>query len=379
VQLPPAPLEVVKDELVEAPGAEPLEDEGLEREEDLLADAQAHREAATGALNALRDDGGVLDQVGSVRALLAGRGPFHAIEGRLRALSAELDDVAGDVRGLLEDLSEDPERLAEVRARRQLLRELQRKYGERLADVMAYRDEAALRLAELEGHDERAAGLDRERAGALAAEQAAAAVVGAARRAAAPGLAAAVTGHLAELAMPRARLDVDVTGPAGESVSFLLAANAGEPPGPLARVASGGELARAMLALRLVLTPDGEGAVSTVVFDEVDAGIGGEAALAVGRALAAVGERSQVFVVTHLAQVAAFADQQIAVTKHERSGRVTTRATPLGPEDRLVELSRMLSGLTGSDAGRVHATELLAAAARGAAPSAGRASRSRRD
>lgn len=373
------------DELRRAALDDPDEDVVLEREEDLLADAQAHREAATAALTGLRDDGGALDLVGSVRAQLSGRGPFHAIEARLRALAAELDDVAGDLRSLLEDLSEDPERLAAVRARRQLLHELQRKYGEQLADVMAYRDEAAARLAELEGHDERAAALDRERAEAIAAEQAAAGVVAAARRAAAPDLAEAVTRHLAELAMPGARLDVDVSGPAGEAVTFLLAANAGEPAGPLARVASGGELARAMLALRLVLAPtdrserDGEatGGVSTVVFDEVDAGIGGEAALTVGRALAAVGERSQVLVVTHLAQVAAFAHHQVAVTKDERAGRVAASATPLHAEARVVELSRMLSGLTGSDAGRVHAEELLAEAARSSAPSP-RPSRSRR-
>jgi len=161
------------------------------------------------------------------------------------------------------------------------------------------------------------------------------------------------------LAMPRARVDVAVDGadPA-DDVCFLLGANPGEPVQPLARVASGGELARAMLALRLVLTE----APDTLVFDEVDAGIGGEAALAVGRALATLGSRHQVLVVTHLPQVAAFADHQIAVDKREVKGRTVARAAAVDGEARTRELSRMLSGLSESGAAHRHARELLDAA-----------------
>ncbi len=146
----------------------------------------------------------------------------------------------------------------------------------------------------------------------------------------------------------------------GQVVMFLLGANPGEPPAPLAKVASGGELSRAMLATRLVLSA----APPTLVFDEVDAGVGGEAALAVGRALGALGRDHQVLVVTHLAQVAAFADQQVLVSKTESEGRTVAGARPVTGNDRVVELSRMLSGHPDSAAARKHAKELLALGAR---------------
>jgi len=171
-----------------------------------------------------------------------------------------------------------------------------------------------------------------------------------------------VHGHLHELAMPKARLSIDVDGPAGDDVRILLAANPGSELLPLAKVASGGELARAMLALRLVLTAG----PPTLVFDEVDAGIGGTAALAVGRALGALGVTHQVLVVTHLPQVAAFADRHVVVTKHDDGERTMSDAVVLTEKERVVELARMLSGHD-SAAARRHARELLtsAAAARG--------------
>ena len=149
----------------------------------------------------------------------------------------------------------------------------------------------------------------------------------------------------------------------GDDVAFLLAANKGAPQLPLAKVASGGELARAMLALRLVLlsTRDDSGP-PTLVFDEVDAGIGGQAATAVGRALAAIGTQRQVLVVTHLPQVAAFATTQIAVTKSDDGSTTTATASALADSDRVIELSRMLSGSPGSATAQEHAAELLAAA-----------------
>jgi len=208
---------------------------------------------------------------------------------------------------------------------------------------MAHRDDAATRLAELEGYEEAAA----------------ATTVAAHRRAAAPRLAKAVERHLRQLAMPRARVEVAVDGadPA-DDVHFLLGANPGEPVLALTKVASGGELARTMLALRLVLTE----APGTLIFDEVDAGIGGEAALAVGRSLAALARRHQVLVVTHLPQVAAFADHQVAVSKEAERGRTRARAVTVEGEARTRELSRMLSGRADSGTARRHATELLDAA-----------------
>jgi DNA repair protein RecN (Recombination protein N) len=165
-----------------------------------------------------------------------------------------------------------------------------------------------------------------------------------------------VQAHLVDLAMGKAQVDVMVSEePEGREVAFLLAANPGEPPLPLSKVASGGELARAMLALRLVLTE----APETLLFDEVDAGIGGQAALAVGRALAGLGQRHQVLVVTHLAQVAAFAERQIAVDKQARGDRTRAVAREVDGEARVVELARMLSGLSESGSARLHAVELL--------------------
>jgi len=188
----------------------------------------------------------------------------------------------------------------------------------------------------------------------------AAAAVAAARRKAAPKLATQVQDHLRTLAMPGARLEVVVAGAGpADDVEFLLAANRGAPPLPLAKVASGGELARAMLAARLVLTD----APPTLVFDEVDAGVGGEAALAVGRALAELAGEHQVLVVTHLPQVAAFADHQVSVAKQERKGQTLATAQTVAGPDRVVELSRMLSGQPSSETARDHAEELLATAA----------------
>ena len=383
------------------------EDLALEAEEERLGDALAHREAATLAAEALGGEDGASDTLGTALSAVARRAPLAALEQRLGALASEVAEIAADLRATAETLEEDPERLAQVRARRSLLHQLVRKYGPSrgqrgpgspgspglpgsLGDVMAFGEEARTRLGVLESHAERAAALEASRRQALSELMAAAAAVGEARRRAAPLLAAAVETHLRELAMPEARLEVHVgdgsvdgrdgnpSDLAGDAVTFLLGANRGEPALPLARVASGGELSRAMLATRLVLGRRGsaDGWPATVVFDEVDAGVGGRAALAVGRSLAmlasaeavggtspAVGGR-QVLVVTHLPQVAAFADHQVAVRKSERGGRTLAEARVVDGDARVLELSRMLSGQPESPAARDHAEELLAVAAR---------------
>ena len=357
------------DEIDAAALTGPDEDRELEAEEDELADAAAHREAAAVAVAALSGDGGdaAVDGVASASgalgvavAAVAGRRPFSVAEERLRALAAELVDVAAELRSGGEAIDEDPERLVHVRERRHLLRELRRKYGETLADVIAEGERLRARLAELEDHDRRAAELDAELARAREAEAEAAAEVAAARRAAAPELAARIQANLAALAMPKAVVDIEVRGDdPGDDVEILLAANPGTAPLPLAKVASGGELARTMLALRLVLTD----APPTLVFDEVDAGIGGAAAIEVGRALARLGHEHQVLVVTHLPQVAAYADAQVRVAKQSDDAATVSHASLLDDGERVVELSRMLSGQPDSDAARVHAAELLATAA----------------
>jgi DNA repair protein RecN (Recombination protein N) len=368
-------LDLLRYQVAEIDGAAvsgPDEDEALGRLEDELAGAAAHREAAAGAVVLLSGDGAATagvpdapasaaDAVGSALALVAGRTPFSGAEARLRAVAAELSDLAADLRTAGEVIDEDPERLAQVRERRQLLHDLRRKYGETLADVLDEGERLRARLAELEDHDRRAAELDARLMAARVAEADAAAAVASARRAAAPSLAAAVQAHLAELAMPKAQVEVVVGGDdPGDAVELRLAANPGTPPLPFAKVASGGELARTMLALRLVLTA----APPTLVFDEVDAGVGGAAAVAVGRSLARLaGQPHQVLVVTHLPQVAAYADAQVQVAKQSDEAATVARASVLDHPERVVELSRMLSGQPDSDAARVHAAELLATAA----------------
>ncbi len=360
------------EELERAGLSDPDEEATLAQEEELLAGAVAHRQAALAAALALAEDGGAVDAVGTALAAVRGRAPFAEIEQRLASLAAEVAEVASDVRQAGEVIEEDPARLEERRQRQAFLRQLRRRHQVlTLAELLRLKQDKQRRLAALDDHDRRAAKLEREREGARDGVVAAAGRVGRERRAAAPGLAGAIEGHLRHLALPRARVEIEVGGTdPGDDVQFLFAANPGEPGLPLARVASGGELSRVMLALRLVLGPDGgeleheRAGASTLVFDEVDAGIGGEAALAVGQSLAGVAERFQVLVVTHLPQVAAFADAQVAVAKDDVGGRTVASARLLDSEARVVELSRMLSGQPGSDTARGHAEELLLVAAR---------------
>jgi DNA repair protein RecN (Recombination protein N) len=347
-------------ELASADIRDDAEDERLSGEEDVLADAAAHREAGETAVAAISGDvegsTAAVTALGAALRAIGGRGPFDDLDRRLRAITDDLVQLGRDLRALTEQLDEDPQRLEEIRQRRQLLHDLRRKYGESLADVIAFHHEASARLAELESYDQRVAELERDRSHGMAAERAAAETVLATRRNGAARLAAAVQKILRQLAMPHAQLAVEVNGePPGDDVSFLLAANPGLPLLPLSRVASGGELARSMLALRLVLTE----APETLVFDEVDAGVGGAAASAVGEALARLGSRHQVLVVTHLAQVAALADAQIVVSKRVKASTTTANASVVTDEDRVAEVARMLSGERGGESARLHAAELL--------------------
>jgi DNA repair protein RecN (Recombination protein N) len=378
-------------ELDDASLSDPEEDKLLEAEEDALSGSVTHREAAAAAVEALAADGGARDGLAAAIATLTGLPPFSAQSDRLRSVAVELEDATAEVRRIGERIEDDPARLSAVRARRQRLRELCRKYGDDLAAVIAFADEARARLDELLSHDERAAELARTHRDALRALDGHIAEVNAARRAVTPSLAAAIEERLGALAMPKARISVEVAtvadaghtghpdtghaeaavdrrGDGDGEVTFLLAANPGSPALPLSKVASGGELARIMLALRLALlespssrSPNAGPASRpvTLVFDEVDAGIGGQAAVAVGRALADLAVGRQVLVVTHLPQVAAFADQQVLVRKDELDGRTVTGVGVLDQDGRVAELARMLSGRPDSATAREHAQELL--------------------
>ena len=320
------------------------EDERLRKEEDVLGDVVANREALESVRALLDDEGAAGDLLGRALGLVASREVASQVAERLAALVAEVRDLAAEARSLAEALEDDPERLAAIGERRRLLRDLCRKYGPDLADVVRFGAEAAARLAELESHGETVAGLAARRAEVARRLAGAQATVAAARRKAAPKLAKAVETRLRDLALPHAKVAVEVPesphDPAGDGVCILLSANPGNPPAPLSKVASGGELARVMLALRLVLTQ----APPTLVFDEVDAGIGGSAAVAVGEALRQVAKNHQVFVVTHLAQVAACADVQVGIAKTVKQKETFVRAAALEGEARIEEIARMLSG-----------------------------------
>jgi DNA repair protein RecN (Recombination protein N) len=266
-------------------------------------------------------------------------------------------DLATEISRVAEDLEHEPEELEEVERRLALLGDLRRKYGETLADVLDYGEAATTRIVHIERLLERAESLESELKTARAAVEEAGVALSQARSHAAERITHATVRHLTELGFtnPVVHLDVIATdpGPNGtDRIELNFASDASLPPGPVGRVASGGELSRLVLALRLA---SGVGEASVIAFDEVDSGIGGETALAMGTKLAALASGRQVLCVTHLPQVAAFADRQLVV---ERTG-ATAAVREVSGEDRLRELSRMLSGLPESERGRRHAAELL--------------------
>jgi DNA repair protein RecN (Recombination protein N) len=302
------------------------------------------------------DETSAVDRLAAAAQALVGAKPLEPLGDRVRTIMADLTDLATELRSVVETWDDDPERLEELRLRRQLFHELQRKYGTDLAEVLAFAEEARARLEAIDAEEQRARVLDdaiAEAQSRLAAEEES---VAGSRRAVAPRLAAVIEESLHSLAMPSARVAITVEGTgAADQVTFLLGANPGEPMQPLAKAASGGELARTMLAVRLAITES----PAVMTFDEVDSGVGGTAASAVGTALSDLARGTQVLVVTHLAQVAAMADQQVEVRKSEDGGRTRSEVVVLDRAGRVVELSRMLSGHPDSASARHHAEELL--------------------
>ncbi|KUL47669.1 DNA repair protein RecN [Streptomyces sp. NRRL S-1521] len=367
------------------------EDTELAAEAERLGHAEALASAATSAHAALagnpEDPEGVDASTlvaGASRALEAVRShdpALSALADRLGEIGILLGDVAGELAGYADDLDADPLRLAAVEERRAALTQLTRKYGADIDAVLAWAEEGAARLTELEGDDDRLGELIAER-DALRGELAGLAqALTDARQEAASRFAAAVTEELASLAMPHARVSIAISstevpegadgvvvdgrtvayGPSGvDEVELLLAPHPGAPPRPIAKGASGGELSRVMLAVEVVFA--GTDPVPTYLFDEVDAGVGGKAAVEIGRRLARLAKSAQVVVVTHLPQVAAFADRQLLVEK-TNDGMVTRSGVQvLEGEARVRELSRMLAGQEDSETARAHAEELLATA-----------------
>jgi DNA repair protein RecN (Recombination protein N) len=338
-----------------------------------LAHADSLLRAAELARIALHGEGDDLQPVDARSALsaaasslteAAGHDPeLDAMADRVRALTVELDDVGADLAAYGSDIDSDPQELARVQARLVDLAALKRKYGPELDDVVAWREKSQARVAEIDLDDGAVAELEAEleslrgTAGELAGPQ------HTAREEAAARLVAAVTAELVQLSMPAAQFSIDVhagdtLGPHGcDEVEFRLAANSGLDARPLAKGASGGELSRVMLALEVVLAD--QTSVPTLVFDEVDAGIGGKAAVEVGRRLGRLAERAQVLAVTHLPQVAAFADHHFRVLKDDDGHITSSTVVHLDDDVRVDELARMLAGQEGSDSAQAHARELL--------------------
>lgn len=365
------------------------EDEELAGEAERLGHAEALASAAGTAHGLLAGDPADPEGVDAAtlvsqahRAVEAVRGhdpELAALADRLAEVAILLSDVAGELAGYADRLDSDPARLATVEERRAALAQLTRKYGEDIAAVLAWSERSAARLGELDGGEERVSELTSER-DALRTELAAlAALLTEARAEAARRFADAVTAELTELAMPHARVTVELRHtedpeglpmPDGRTVAFgshgtdevalLLSPHPGASARPIAKGASGGELSRVMLAVEVVFA--GADPVPTYLFDEVDAGVGGKAAVEVGRRLARLARSAQVVVVTHLPQVAAFADRHLVVEKTDDGSVTRSGVRVMEGEDRVRELSRMLAGQEDSELARAHAEELLAAA-----------------
>jgi DNA repair protein RecN (Recombination protein N) len=361
-------VELLRHQADEIAAAAPRTGEDAELEAQLRAaeHAEAIARAASEAVAAIRDDGGAGDALGvAERGLVAAAGHderFVSLADRVAALSAEAAELARDVAAAAESVDLDPASRAAAEERLSLLYDLRRKYGDSLEAVVAFGEQASAELDRLENQE-----ADRER---LRAEEAArrAALEGAseelqeARIDAAERLATAVNAELPSLGLPSDAFGVTLEpveiGPSGgDRVTFTFAPNPGEPPRPLSRIASGGEASRLALALEVVLAAADETAL--LVFDEIDAGVGGRNASALGERLHALSRFHQVLCVTHLPQVAAWADAHLVVGKRVEGERTATEVRVLDADERAEELAAMLAGEGAGDEARSAAEALL--------------------
>ena len=365
-------LDLLSYELAEIEAAEPAEDEAIElrSERERLRHLSALRGASLGAAETVAADeagvGALLAAAGRGLDAVQGIDPgLDALSERWQALAIEADDVAAELRGYAERLDAEPGRLEAVEERLAVLERLERKHGGTIAGVLAHAEVCRARRAELVGAE---VALDAAAERLAAAESA---LVGAcaslrkARAAAAPKLAKAVRARLAELAMKGAAFEIVLSdrepGPGGaDAVEFLIAPNPGVPAGPLRETASGGELSRIMLALMGVAAGASR---ATLVFDEVDAGIGGQTARAVGDQLRDLAAGRQVLCITHLPQIASLAARHFSIAKDASASPARATVTQLAEDEVVSELVRMLGADDASDgAARRHAEELLRAA-----------------
>lgn len=367
-------LDVLRYGLDEIAAVEPAagEDETLKAEESRLAHAESLARAADDAHRLLAGDAdreaarGLVAEAAAALRDAAGHDPeLDGLAERVAEIGILLDEAAADLGSYSAGVDLDPERLATLQERRAALAGLQRKYGPTLDDVIAWAEKSAARLGELGNDDEAVAALEAERAELVPEVRRLAGTLSELRQEAAGRLADLVDAELAQLSMPSARLGVQVTtapdavpGPHGvDDVELLFAANSGSGMRPLHKGASGGELSRLMLALEVVLAD--RTTVPTLVFDEVDAGIGGKAAVEVGRRLSRLAQHAQVIAVTHLPQVAAFADHHFVVSKDDDGNVTSSSVIRVDESSRVDELARMLAGQEESATAQAHARELI--------------------
>ncbi|HZR11269.1 MAG TPA: DNA repair protein RecN [Myxococcales bacterium] len=358
------------DELEKA-APEPGEDERLVQERRVLAAAEKLRAGAEEAEAVLAEAQAAkaarkLEEMASIDPALA------TLAQAVRGASAELDEAARELNRYAARAGGDPQRLEEIDERIEVLRRISRKHGGTLTSALQRRDQMRAELSSLENHDEELARREAEVGKLAAAARALAEKLSRERRSAAGAFGKAVAQELSALGMqselsvrfnPVAEGAIAGLGPTGlETAELLLSPNPGEEMRPLSRIASGGELSRVLLAVKRVLA--GSDPVDAYLFDEVDAGIGGATADAVGRALAAVARRRQVICITHLPQIAVFAGKHLTVEKEVLKGRTHSRVAPVEGDERVRELARLLSGKA-TDVALTHARELLAAAQSG--------------
>ncbi len=355
----------------------PGEDQKLETEKRVLANAEKLYAAAMLAYQLLyEEDSSVLASLSAARKQLEELARFDAkfqeSLGSLASAKAAIEDVSATARDYAEGIDASPERLAEVEDRLALLDRLKRKYGTTVDAVLAYGEEVARKLDELENREEVLRELKKQLAAAAAGYLAVAQAVSKRRYTAAKDLQKLVEMEINLLAM-KAQFRIEVSGsdapenwtPTGfDSVSYLISPNPGEPLKPVEQIASGGELSRVMLALKATIETGKKskgGVQRTLVFDEIDTGIGGRAAEAVGKKLKSLARANQVLCITHLPQIASFADHHYLIEKREAAGRTKTFVRLLSSEERTEEIARMLSGAKLTETSRQHAEQLLKA------------------
>jgi DNA repair protein RecN (Recombination protein N) len=355
----------------------PAEDQKLETEKRVLANAEKLYGAAMSAYDSLYDaEASVIANLGIARKQLEELARFdpkfqEALTSLLTARAA-VEDVSDTLRDYAESIDASPERLVQVEDRLALLDRLKRKYGTTVDNVIAYGEDVTRKLNELENREETMSALKKQLAASAEAYLTAARALSRKRYAAAKELQKSVEVEINHLAM-KAQFRIEVFGSDDpenwsstgfDSVAYLITTNPGEPLKPVEQIASGGELSRVMLALKATIEAGKRTKAAiqrTLVFDEIDTGIGGRAAEAVGKKLKGLARSNQVLCITHLPQIASFADHHYVIEKHESAGRSKTSVRLLKPEERTEEIARMLSGAKLTETSRQHAEQLLKA------------------